>query len=149
MHAHFASSFLTPILHTHFPNIDPTLISQTQFPNPFHFIRNVVSLQSLYFSTKTDTHIYCKSRYFSLFIFRSGAIWTVVPLDRETNSFYQFYVMARDGGDQSKFSSVLVTVNVIDVNDEPPRFEQPSYNFSIAENTHGRTKLGQVAAFDP
>ena len=74
-----------------------------------------------------------------------------MPLDRENNSFYKFTIVATDGGDETtgrKSSSATVAVSVLDVNDEPPRFKQPVYNFTVLENRHGKINIGHVTAID-
>ena len=86
-----------------------------------------------------------------MFEIYSGEIWTRVPLDREKNSFYKFSVIAVDGNEQSKerkSSRTVVSVSVLDVNDERPKFRQPVYNFTVPENRHGKYNIGQVTAID-
>ena len=53
----------------------------------------------------------------------SGEISASQSLDRETNSFFDFVVVARDGGNPAKQDNVNVRVNVIDQNDNPPEFD--------------------------
>ncbi|ESO05763.1 hypothetical protein HELRODRAFT_77422, partial [Helobdella robusta] len=84
---------------------------------------------------------------------KSGELWTTVSLDREKNSFYKFEVVASDGGNDennslSRSSTAVVTVLVDDENDEPPRFRQPIYNFTIIENKQSKTELGQLTVND-
>jgi len=42
----------------------------------------------------------------------------------------------------------MLIVNVVDVNDEPPRFTEPSYYLTVTENLPSGTQLGRVVAFD-
>ena len=54
----------------------------------------------------------------------SGVIRATASVDREVKSVYRFHVTAADAGSPSSFTSTaLVTVNVLDVNDEAPQFE--------------------------
>ncbi|XP_012811431.2 protocadherin-23 [Xenopus tropicalis] len=50
----------------------------------------------------------------------SGEISVSRPLDREQISIHQLVVQARDGGDQPEVTSILLTVKVLDVNDNSP-----------------------------
>lgn len=52
-----------------------------------------------------------------------GCISTLVPLDRETRSVYEFYVLASDEHrDGALASEAKVKVELLDVNDSPPMF---------------------------
>jgi len=54
----------------------------------------------------------------------SGIIRATASVDREVKSVYQFRVSATDSGSPITLSSTaLVTVNVVDVNDEAPQFK--------------------------
>uniref|UniRef100_A0A3Q2ZRR9 Cadherin 16 n=1 Tax=Kryptolebias marmoratus TaxID=37003 RepID=A0A3Q2ZRR9_KRYMA len=58
-------------------------------------------------------------KYFSIGKF-SGELKTVQALDREENSTYTMEVIAVDGGNSSLSASTLVTVHILDVNDNSP-----------------------------
>jgi len=45
-------------------------------------------------------------------------------------------------------STVRVTVSVVDVNDEPPRFVEAFYAFKVSENQPAGTEVGSVKAVD-
>lgn len=45
-------------------------------------------------------------------------------------------------------SSTTVKVNVLDTNDEPPRFSVPSYNETISEGDKAGTSIVKVSAQD-
>jgi len=64
----------------------------------------------------------------------TGVIRTRTPLDHETAAGLEFDVVAADGGRPSRSSTVRVSVGVLDVDDEPPRFVEPFYAFQIPEN---------------
>ena len=56
-------------------------------------------------------------------------------LDREERDSYALVVTATDNGSPQRLSSkVEVVVNVLDVNDNPPRFGQRHYGASVLEN---------------
>ena len=57
----------------------------------------------------------------------SGIITSLLPLDRETNERYSIVVVARDFGIPSLNGSALVTITVLDENDEPPMFDSSLY----------------------
>ncbi|KAL2077317.1 hypothetical protein ACEWY4_026821 [Coilia grayii] len=70
-------------------------------------------------------------------------------LDRETIPFYNVTVTASDGGSPSLSSQMVVRVDVADVNDNPPRFEQTSYTVYVTENNAPNAPLCVVKATDP
>lgn len=96
----------------------------------------------------------------------TGHIIVVRPLDREMvsisssllnirtasrhmieNTFaqvasYTLYVRANDGGSPESTSTVLVHIDVIDVNDNPPLFASSNYScvVQVGENTKNRAK---------
>ena len=79
----------------------------------------------------------------------SGAVTASESLDREAASRYSFHVVAVDAGTPPLSASVLVVVDLQDVNDNRPTFGQPrGYAFDVAENLPGGTELGTVAATD-
>jgi len=78
----------------------------------------------------------------------TGVVKAGVKFDRELNSSMRFYVVARDAGDPQRSASALVTVAVVDVNDERPTFSQSVYKFSVMENQPADATVGSVAAVD-
>ena len=79
----------------------------------------------------------------------SGVITASESLDRESAARYSFRVVAVDAGTSPLSASVLVVVDLQDVNDHRPMFHQPrGYTFDVAENLPGGTELGMVAADD-
>ena len=57
---------------------------------------------------------------------------------------------AVDGGQPTpRSTTVTVTVNIVDVNDSPPRFTQSSYTFGTYENQPVDTEIGRLVAVDP
>jgi hypothetical protein len=68
-------------------------------------------------------------------------------LDRELISSYKFDIIARDGGNQTGRLHVYVTID--DVNDSPPKFDQPIYTLkNISETISIGSILMRVHAND-
>ena len=58
-------------------------------------------------------------------------------------------VAAVDGGRPTpRSATVTVTLNVVDVNDCPPRFTQSAYTFGTYENQPADTEIGRLGAVD-
>ncbi|XP_035624763.1 protocadherin alpha-C2-like isoform X2 [Oncorhynchus keta] len=69
-------------------------------------------------------------------------------LDRETISTYNVTVTAIDGGTPALSSHMTIKVDVADVNDNPPRFEQTSYTVYMTENNAPGASMCVVKALD-
>ena len=79
----------------------------------------------------------------------TGIIQTIRAFDREVTPKIQFKVLARDQGDPQRTATATVNIKVDDVNDEPPKFPQEIYPFSIMEGPVKDPKqVGVVQAFD-
>ena len=52
----------------------------------------------------------------------TGIVRTNIMLDREIQSVYQLTIEAIDSGDPGKSSRAILRINVIDTNDNPPKF---------------------------
>lgn len=76
----------------------------------------------------------------------SGKITTLVALDREEKTAYQLQVTAADGGGLRSHTQAIVTVTVIDTQDNPPVFTQNVYSFVMFENVPVGTVVGTVSA---
>ncbi|XP_061091510.1 protocadherin-9-like isoform X2 [Conger conger] len=61
----------------------------------------------------------------------SGVITSNVSFDREQQRSYTFEVKAEDNGRPPSFSAAKVTINIIDVNDNPPVIIYPPTNMSF------------------
>ncbi|KAK7922757.1 hypothetical protein WMY93_009659 [Mugilogobius chulae] len=70
-------------------------------------------------------------------------------LDREAVSEYNITLTARDLGSPSLSTRKTILVQVSDINDNPPRFSQPSYTVYVTENNAPGASICSVAAFDP
>lgn len=69
-------------------------------------------------------------------------------LDRETTAAYNVTLSATDGGTPPLSSQKTIQVDVADVNDNPPRFEQTSYTVYVMENNAPGASLCTVKAQD-
>ena len=79
-----------------------------------------------------------------------GTVSVVGPLDFETRTSYAFTVVATDMGSPPNSESVGVTVQVLDVNDNPPLFSQAVYLQSVEEcNQLTETCLCERVVFTP
>ncbi|XP_050706824.1 cadherin-22-like [Eriocheir sinensis] len=59
---------------------------------------------------------------------QTGALTTLVPLDREEQAEYELWVRVSDG-QLSSVTPVFITVS--DVNDNPPEFLEPLYRVTV------------------
>ncbi|XP_071255782.1 protocadherin Fat 2-like [Salvelinus alpinus] len=84
---------------------------------------------------------------FSIGIF-SGELQLVCPLDRETKEFYILNVTVYDLGSPQTSAWKFLAVNLLDVNDNRPVFNQSRYVVHIPENTEVDTTIFQVHATD-
>ncbi|XP_066533870.1 protocadherin Fat 4 [Hoplias malabaricus] len=78
----------------------------------------------------------------------SGLIKLVKNLDFEKVESHHVIIIAKDGGWFSKTGRINVTINVTDVNDNPPVFTSPEYTTWIPENSAIGSSVIQVEATD-
>nr|XP_060634920.1 protocadherin-10 isoform X2 [Anolis sagrei ordinatus] len=72
------------------------------------------------------------------------------PLDREQQALHRYVLTAVDGGQPSqRTGTALLTVRVLDSNDNVPAFEQPVYTVALPENSPPGTLVLQLNASDP
>ncbi|XP_064837348.1 putative protocadherin beta-18 isoform X18 [Oncorhynchus masou masou] len=71
------------------------------------------------------------------------------PLDREQISEYDVTIIATDEGTPSLSSSVILSFHISDINDNPPVFEEQSYNAYVTENNKPGSSMCSVTARDP
>ncbi|KAM6128007.1 protocadherin Fat 4-like [Pterocles gutturalis] len=64
----------------------------------------------------------------------TGQLSLSQQLDYETIKQFEVKVEASDGGQPSLSTTTLVVVHVLDVNDNPPEFNQAAYDISVLEN---------------
>ena len=103
-------------------------------------------------SSDPDTKANCALQYGiqgtakdSFSIDSNGNIKTKVTIDREVTPQYVFFVTVQDCGAPVLSDSVKMTVNVLDINDNTPKFLQP-YVVLILENEIAGSKVVQVNA---
>lgn len=80
-----------------------------------------------------------------------GALRAKTPLDREQQGTYQLWIEAIDGGEPALSSITMVTVLLLDVNDNPPIVLFPQSNQSymlVLPNTLPGTSITEVYAVD-
>ncbi|XP_037252362.1 protocadherin-10-like isoform X2 [Falco rusticolus] len=74
---------------------------------------------------------------------------TTQALDREVVPEYNVSITARDMGSPALLTRSTLTVPVSDVNDNAPRFLQPSYSVYVLENNAPGASICSVSALDP
>ncbi|KAM9458723.1 uncharacterized protein ACWYII_010658 isoform 3-T3 [Salvelinus alpinus] len=82
---------------------------------------------------------------------QTGILRTAVPdMDRETQDQYLVVLQAKDmGGHLGGLSgTTTVTVRLSDVNDNPPRFTQSMWSFSVSELAVLGAEVGRISATD-
>ncbi|XP_016147488.1 protocadherin Fat 1 [Sinocyclocheilus grahami] len=77
---------------------------------------------------------------------KTGAVRTLVTLDREMTDVFNLTVRAMDGGNRFCQASVFITVD--DVNDNAPKFTSDQHHISIFHNTQPGTYVARLEAFD-
>ena len=80
----------------------------------------------------------------------AGGVKIIVaqPLNHESISQYHFMIRAIDGGFPSQESTVSLTINILDENDNSPEFEYPLYKLSVPENKEINSVILTVSAND-
>ncbi|XP_078376106.1 uncharacterized protein LOC144659523 [Oculina patagonica] len=88
-----------------------------------HLNQELMYVMAAYSDTKAQDKFHVNST--------TGAIFTKDELDREEQKFYEFTVIARDGGKVPHEGFAKVIVTLIDVNDNHPVFEPAKYQSSL------------------
>ncbi|XP_069892302.1 protocadherin alpha-12 isoform X14 [Dipodomys merriami] len=70
-------------------------------------------------------------------------------LDREETQELSLSLMVIDGGKPELTGSAQIQVTILDVNDNAPEFDKPSYRVMLFENVQNDTRVIQVNASDP
>ncbi|MEE6478705.1 hypothetical protein FKM82_011971 [Ascaphus truei] len=70
------------------------------------------------------------------------------PLDREQQKTHRVLLTAVDGGLPERSGTALVTISVLDANDNVPTFDQSSYRVSLQENVPKGTLVIKLNATD-
>uniref|UniRef100_A0A8C3UYE4 FAT atypical cadherin 2 n=1 Tax=Catharus ustulatus TaxID=91951 RepID=A0A8C3UYE4_CATUS len=77
-----------------------------------------------------------------------GLLQVLSPLDHEQTSFYILNITVYDLGTPQKSSWKLLAVNVLDTNDNTPKFPQGAYWVAIPEHVAAGTTIAQLKAED-
>ncbi|KAJ8246902.1 hypothetical protein GJAV_G00256620 [Gymnothorax javanicus] len=70
------------------------------------------------------------------------------PLDREHQKMHQMILTAADGGTPERSGTALITITVLDSNDNVPVFDQAVYHVSLVENAPRGTLVIKLNASD-
>ncbi|XP_063165424.1 cadherin EGF LAG seven-pass G-type receptor 1-like [Candoia aspera] len=79
----------------------------------------------------------------------SGVIRTLRKLDRENVAVYSLRAFAVDRGSPPLKASVDIQVTVLDINDNPPVFEQDEFDIFVEENSRVGSIVARISAVDP
>ncbi|KAL8221042.1 UNVERIFIED_CONTAM: Cadherin EGF LAG seven-pass G-type receptor 1 [Gekko kuhli] len=79
----------------------------------------------------------------------SGVIRTLRKLDRENVAIYSLRAFAVDRGVPPLKASVDIQVTVLDINDNPPVFEQDEFDIFVKENSPVGSIVTRISAVDP
>ncbi|XP_068182565.1 protocadherin alpha-C2 [Antennarius striatus] len=71
------------------------------------------------------------------------------PLDRETMPEYDITLVVTDAGKPPLSENETIHLNLLDVNDNAPRFPQSFYTIRVMENNAPGALLSSLSAFDP
>ena len=77
-------------------------------------------------------------------ISQTGEVKVRAPLDRETTDAYVLWIEARDSGTPSLGGVIRLNVELLDENDNTPRFDSVFYNISISEEEWPPQRVTQV-----
>lgn len=77
-----------------------------------------------------------------------GIIRTSQVIDFEETKQLEFSIVAYDTGIPQLSSTALVTLTVLNINDEDPKFEKDLYNVTVEENSPPGTRITVVKAYD-
>uniref|UniRef100_UPI00358E1314 protocadherin Fat 1-like isoform X2 n=1 Tax=Myxine glutinosa TaxID=7769 RepID=UPI00358E1314 len=70
------------------------------------------------------------------------------PLDREEVSGYSLVVAAVDNGTPSQSTTIIVNIDISDINDNPPSFSEETYTAVIQENQVAGTSIVKLLVTD-
>ncbi|XP_028603460.2 cadherin EGF LAG seven-pass G-type receptor 1 isoform X2 [Podarcis muralis] len=79
----------------------------------------------------------------------SGVIRTLRKLDRENVAVYSLRAFAVDRGSPPLKASVDIQVTVLDINDNPPVFQQDEFDIFVEENSPVGSIVARISAVDP
>lgn len=70
------------------------------------------------------------------------------PLDREKHNAFRLNLTAVDGGKPEKIGTALLSVNILDINDNAPEFDTPLKRVTLLENSPAGTLVTSLTAVD-
>ncbi|XP_053101878.1 protocadherin gamma-B1-like [Hemicordylus capensis] len=76
-------------------------------------------------------------------------ILTDSPLDRERTPEHNITIIATDKGTPPLSTHKAISLQISDINDNPPAFEKSSYTACVPENNPSGASIFHVKAFDP
>lgn len=79
----------------------------------------------------------------------TGELTVAGLLDRERVARYTLNLTASDLGDPRRMTTRLVTITLVDENDNAPQFDKPAYSFFLPENVANGTSVYELRAHDP
>ncbi|XP_068596839.1 protocadherin alpha-8-like [Brachionichthys hirsutus] len=98
------------------------------------------------------TYRLSQNEHFSLELHKGESVTAELllqkALDREEQAVIHLKLSAIDGGAPSKSGTMDITVNVLDINDNPPIFSQKLYKASVFENAKIGTSILTLNATD-
>ncbi|KAM4598964.1 protocadherin-15-like [Fundulus diaphanus] len=78
----------------------------------------------------------------------NGSIYTRQPLDRELRNHYSLIVEASDGAVDPRRTTITLSVQVLDIDDNSPVFSQQVYVVNVPENSPVGTVILKLSAVD-
>ncbi|XP_064636324.1 cadherin-related tumor suppressor-like [Lineus longissimus] len=81
-------------------------------------------------------------------IFPDGFLYVAQRLDRENRDTYKLVLKAADRGTPPRSSTSSIIIQILDANDNKPKFSNSSYTMYLFENAASGTSVGTVSATD-
>ena len=78
----------------------------------------------------------------------TGELISLIAFDRENIASYNLSVFLLDSGSPALQSTIIVTIFVTDINDNPPVFDKVQYEVYVPENTTLNTDIIYITATD-
>ncbi|KYO46298.1 hypothetical protein Y1Q_0021824 [Alligator mississippiensis] len=78
----------------------------------------------------------------------TGVLIIAIPLDHEIQDYYNLTIMALDDGTPALSATQIVTIMILDVNDERPQFQRQLYEAIVCENKDPGEFVIKVEAVD-
>ncbi|XP_076446580.1 protocadherin Fat 1-like isoform X2 [Babylonia areolata] len=79
---------------------------------------------------------------------QNGELKVAEPLDHELSREYFLTILARDHGSPPLSNTAIISINITDINDNPPRFSQDTYSATVSELAQVGTEVFKVMATD-